>query len=92
MAAGHVVKCSSKIIKARPNFEEKITNMLLNIDEIHKGKQKELIKAYVIEVFFDYYDDIKNKEKIIDFVNNQLDSDSPKTRKMAKDFLRKIKE
>ena len=92
MAAGHVVKCSGKIVKAKPNLEEKITNKLLNIDELHKGRQKELIKAYAIEAFYDYYNEIKSKEKILDFIRQQLESGSPKTRKIAKDFLEKIKE
>lgn len=92
MAAGHVVKCSSKIVKAKPHLEERITNKLLNIDELHKGKQKELIKAYAIEAFYDYFNEIKNKEKILDFIREQLESESPKTRKMAKDVLEKIKE
>ena len=52
-------------------------------------KQKALIKSNVIEVFDEFYDDIEDKEKINVFVKAQLDSISPKTKKLAKQFILK---
>jgi len=85
----YVVKSSGKIVRSKPELEEKITNLLLNIEKIHQGKQIELVKAAVIELFSEFFPKSKNKEKIIDFVKKQINSESPKTRKIAKEFLNK---
>ena len=86
----YILKSSGKIVKFKPNLEEKITNLLLNIEKIFPGKQIELIKSAVIEAFSEFFYKAKNKQKIIFFVKKQLDSNSPKTRKIAKLFLRKF--
>lgn len=91
MTAGHIASNSGKIAKAKPNLQIKITEKLLNIDKTHTGKQKELIKAYAIEAFDEYYEEVKDKKKINDFIKKQLESESPKTRKKAKEFLDKWK-
>ena len=83
----YVLKSSGKIVNLKPHLEEKITNILLDIEKIHTGKQIELVKSAVIESFSEYFRNVKNKNKIIDFVKNQLSSQSPKTRKAAKKFL-----
>ena len=88
----YLVKHSGMIVKYKPNLEEKITDIFLNIDSIHPGKQIELIKSAVIESFSQYFNKAKNKEKIIAFVKNQLDSSSPKAKKIAKEFLNKYVE
>jgi len=80
---------AGKIAKAKPKLQAKITKKLLNIEKIHKGKQIEMIKAGVIEAFDDYFEEVKDKKKILAFVEKQLESESPKTKKAAKDFLDK---
>lgn len=89
MVAGQAALNSGLIAKAKPNLQTKITNRLLNIEKSHKGKQIDLIKAYVIEAFDKYFEESLDKKKILDFVKAQLDSKSPKTRKIAKEFLKK---
>ena len=88
----YIVKSFGKIVKFKPNLEEKIVNLLLNIEKIYPGKQIELVKSAVIESFSEFFYKTKNKEKIINFVEKQVNSESPKTRKIAKDFLKKYKE
>ena len=83
----YVVKSLGKIVNSKPHLEEKITNILLDIEKIHTGKQIELVKSAVIESFSEYFRNAGNKNKIIDFVRRQLESESPKTRKAAKEFL-----
>ena len=73
----------------KPELEDRITNILLDIEQIHPGKQIELVKSAVIESFSEYFNESKNKEKIMDFVKKQLYSSSPKTKKTAKEFLDK---
>ncbi len=89
MVAGQAAVNSGKIAKVKPNLQAKITNRLLNVEKTHQGKQIELIKAYVIEAFKEYFEESSDKNKILDFVKAQLESKSPKTRKVAKEFLNK---
>jgi len=86
----HVALNSGKIIRAKPKLQTKITKRLLAIDETHhEPGRKDLIKGYVIEGFSEYFGEAKNKKEIIEFVKRQLNSTSPKTRKVAKEFLKK---
>jgi hypothetical protein len=86
--AAHVARNSSKIVKAKPDLESKITDRLLRIDETrHKPSHNELIKADVIAAFDGYFETAKDKDEIVEFVKQQVGSKSPKTRKCAKEFL-----
>lgn len=87
MTASHVALNSSVIAINKPELKSKIMNRLMNIDSIHQGKQKELIKAYAIESLMKIYPESDDKEKIKRFVQSQLESKSPKTRNMAQCFL-----
>lgn len=90
IVAIYVAQNSAQIIKAKSHLENRITSILLNIDKTHHPSgRKELIKAGVIEAFIEYFPDSKNKAKILEFVTKQQDSESPKTRKIAKAFLKK---
>jgi len=88
IVAGHITANSGKIAKAKPKFQLQITSKLLNIDKTNQ-KHKDLIKAGAIESFSEYFEEAENKDKIIEFVKAQLNCESPKTRKIAKQFLKK---
>ena len=88
IVAGHLAASSGEIAKAKPKLQTKITNKLLNIDKTNQ-KHKDLVKAGAIEAFDEYFKEAKDKEKILKFVAEQLNSRSPKTRKKAKWFLKK---
>jgi len=88
--AASITANSGKIAKAKPKLQSKITNKLLNIDKTNQ-KHKDLIKAGAIESFDEYFEEAKDKKKILIFVKEQLDCESPKTRKKAKEFLKKWK-
>jgi len=86
----HVALNSGKIIRAKPKLETKITKRLLSIDETHhETGRKDLIKGYVIEGFNEYFGEAKSQKEILEFVKRQLKSTSPKTRKVAKEFLKR---
>ena len=87
IAAANLIKNSGKIALAKPNLEPQITEKLLNIDSIHKGKQKAMIKGIAVEAFSEYLGKSTRKDEIIDFVTKQLDSDSPKAMHNAAEFL-----
>ena len=85
----YIIKSSGKIVNFKPDLEGEITELLLNIENIHPSKQIELVKAAVIESFSEFYENSKKKDEILHFVKNQINSHSPKTRKSAKEFLNK---
>lgn len=88
MVASHVAGTSGKIAKAKPQLQGKITKRLLAIDKIHfDAGRKDLIKSYVIAAFAEYFEVSTDQARILAFVRKQMDSSSPKTRKMAKAFL-----
>lgn len=87
MTASHVALSSSKIAVNKPELQSKILDRLLDIDNIHQGRQKELVKSYVIEALRKMYPDIKDKERVMKFIKGQLESSSPKTRDFAACFL-----
>ena len=88
IVATYVAKNSWKIVNAKPQLETRITNKLLSIDGTHHALgRKDLVKAGAIEAFSQYFEGAKDKDKITEFVKQQLTSGSPKTRKIAKEFL-----
>jgi hypothetical protein len=88
--AAWVADNSGKIAKAKPKLQTRITDMLLSIDETHHHPERQdLIKAGAIESFDEYFEDAKDQKRILEFVKKQLNSKSPKTRKIAKEFLKK---
>lgn len=91
MTAGHLAANLGKIAKVKSNLRDKITKALLSINKTHHEPScKELIKASIIDSFSEYFNIIEDKEPIINFVNAQLKSQSPKTRKTAQTFLKKL--
>lgn len=90
MVAGHLAVNLGKIVKAKPNLQMKITKMLLDIDKTYpRPDRRDLIKGSVIEALDQYFAEAKDQERIIEFVKEQLESTSPKTRKKAKEFLKR---
>ena len=88
--AAHVAGNSGKIAKAKPGLQSKITDKLLGIDKTHHALgRKELIKGYAIEAFGEYFAEAKDKKVILEFVEKQQKSKSPRTKKAAQKFLEK---
>jgi hypothetical protein len=90
VVAYYVAQTSAKIIRAKPAMESRIIGRLLAIDETHHpAGRKELIKAGIIEAFDELFDDTGIRPEILNFVREQLGSESRKTAKLAKAFLEK---
>jgi len=90
ITAAWIAANSGKIAKAKPDLQSRITNTLLSIDRTHHDpERKDLIKAGAIESFEEYFEEAIDKKRILKFVKKQLECKSPKTRKLAKDFLMK---
>lgn len=89
VVAAHTAANSGKIASARPDLQARITDKLLSIDNTYAGKQLDLVKGYIIEAFSVYFAEAENKNRIIEFARNQLNSGSPRTRKQAEQFINK---
>jgi hypothetical protein len=85
----HIAGQSGKIIKNKPHFQKDILERLLTTDEKSSCRHKELLKAYVINALDESFNIIKNKDEVIRFVEKQINSESPKTKKRAREFLKK---
>jgi hypothetical protein len=86
--AGHVAAKSRIIALVKPSVQKEITDRLLNIDNIVQ-RHKDLVKAGAIESFDVYFKESKYQERMLEFVKVQLNCESPKTRKIAEEFLEK---
>jgi hypothetical protein len=90
MVASHAARNAGKLVRIRPELEDKITRRLLAIGKTHfEGSQQDLVKSYIIEALDGYMELAQGKAKILAFVRQQTACASPKTRKMAKAFLQK---
>ena len=91
ITAAYVAGASGKIARAKPKLQTRITNRLLNLDKTHHNpERRDLVKGAAIESFKEYYEEAKNKKKILDFVKGQLKSRSPKTKKTANEFIKQF--
>jgi hypothetical protein len=90
ITASYIAGNSGKIARTKPGLQSRITRRLLSIDETHHPPEcRDLIKGFAVEAFGQYFEESDQKAEILEFVTAQLDSKSPKTRKLAKSFLKK---
>jgi len=91
IVARYLALSAGIIAKNKPYLSEKIIEKLLEIENTHHEEgRKDLIKHDIIQSFSVLFDQMAKKGKIISFVEKQLNSSSPKTRKAAKAFLNKF--
>jgi hypothetical protein len=91
MVASHVAGVSGQIATAKPALQSKITRRLLDIDKTHfAADRRALIISYALTSFDQYFADanVRDQDRILAFAHQQFDCGSPKTRKLAKDFVK----
>jgi hypothetical protein len=91
MVASHVAGVSGQIAKAKPALQTKITRRLLDIDKTHfPADRQALIISYALPSFDQYFADAdaRDQDRILAFAHQQFECGSPKTRKLAKDFVK----
>jgi hypothetical protein len=90
IVAIYVASNAGKIVSARPGLEVRVTRELLDIEATHHiPGRKALVIGGAIEAFGEYMPQASDRERIMEFVDRQQRSDSPKTRKLARQFLKK---
>lgn len=91
MVASHVAGVSGQIARAKPALRSKITQRLLGIPQTHfPAERQALITSYALLSLNEYFADStpRDQDRIVAFAQQQLDCASPKTRKLAKDFIK----
>ncbi|WP_321423335.1 hypothetical protein [uncultured Methanobacterium sp.] len=89
MTARKCVQNTAKILESESELTEDITDILLDVDKKcdFALKQKALLKSDIIELFYKFHKQINDKEQVNEFVKEELNSVSPKTRKVAKKYM-----
>lgn len=93
MTGNCCVKNLLKIYRHRPEQRERIIQTLLDIDSqcSYTDKQKAVLKADVLDIFDAVYEEESAREEINTFIRAEMDSISPKTRKKAKELVKKYR-
>lgn len=91
MVASHVAGVSGQIARAKPALRPKITQRLLGIPQTHfPAERQALITSYALLSLNEYFAEStpRDQDRIVAFAQQQLDCASPKTRRLAKDFIK----
>ena len=92
MVTHYFLETISLIVRARPDLQSRIITCLLEMDKTrHSSGHQALLKADIINVFDQLFNTLSapQRQKVLAFVEGQLDGKSPKARKSAKEFQRK---
>jgi len=89
VTARYLAGSAGAIARHRPYLQARIIKRLLGIDNTHHEEgRKDLIKGDIIQTFESFFEGASDKEEILAFVRAQAKSSSPRTRKIAKGFLK----
>jgi len=91
MTGIHCVNNLLKIYQNMPDQRESIVELLLDIDRQCEYTEKQIgvLKADVLEIFDEIYEDIPERNRINEFIRTEANCISPKTRKKAKELIKK---
>jgi hypothetical protein len=94
VTVSNVVGNSGKIALAKPYLTKKITDKLLNVENIsitpHLSEEcRRVIIGQVIKTFDMFFPQIEQKEKVISFAKKYLNSSRDSLRKESEKFLKK---
>ena len=97
ITAANTIGHAWEIAKARPDLADKIVDRILELENttyMHKGEVspecKNIVRGAAIETFSKIFNLTGKKEKITDFVKQQLTNTRPKVRKLAEAFMKNI--
>ncbi len=94
VTVSNIVGNSARIAIAKPYLTQRITDRLLGIVSLKEtphltAECKKVITQQVIKSFDQFFDEIKNKEEVLSFVEKQTRSDRITLREEATAFLNK---
>jgi len=93
MTIRYLIQSTSAIFLAKPSLRPFLMSILLHIEK-HVNLMPEridLIRTDILVVFEEIWEKIDNKEPMIEFAEKAIQVQSPKTKKQAREFLKKNK-
>jgi hypothetical protein len=91
ITAGHVVDNSGKIALVRPELQDQITDYLFKVETTERDPEcRNILLGKAILSFEKYFDQIKQKDEVIAFVQRQLNNSRSATKKKAEKFLSRV--
>ncbi len=93
ITANHAIAALADIALIKPEHQAKITNELLRVEHYNYDTDecRNIAAGKVILAISTYFDQLENKEELIEFVRRQTKNSRNATRKKAEQFLRKYK-
>ena len=78
------------LIRCRQEYTNYVVDEVLKTDnfQTYKEKQKAFIHGIVIELLITAYKNGYDKEKILEYIKDKRDSQSPKTKKLANKYIK----
>ena len=91
ITAANIIESASKIALAKPHLREKITKEILKADnaKYQTDECRNVAIGHAIDSLDRYYEQIKNKKPVMDFVRQQLENTRASVRKRAEKFVKK---
>jgi len=89
--AANVICSSATIAAAKPELTERITKEILNVEgAVYQTDEcRNIAIGHAIKSFHKFFDQIKNKKPVIDFISKQLENTRAGTKKAAEKFVKK---
>ena len=91
MTGNCCVKNLLKVYRHKARLRGRIIETLLDIDNRcdYTEKQKAVLKADVLDIFDEVHEEVPEQDEINEFIRAEVNCISPKTRRKAKDLVRK---
>lgn len=96
ITASNIVKNAWKIALAKPSLVEKISREILRVEATeyeNRGRPSpecnSIVCGHAIDSFSRFFDKIKNKKPVVEFINTQLNNPRTAVAKKAEKFLKK---
>lgn len=91
ITAANIIGASAKIALAIPELSDRIAKEILKVEQAfyQTDECRNVAIGHAIKSFYQFFNLIKDKKPVIDFINRQLDNCRTGTKKAAEKFVRK---
>ena len=91
ITASNIISSSATIAQAKPELTERMTKEILKVEHAvyQTDECRNIVIGNAIKSFHKFFDQIKNKQPVIEFIKKQLDNSRSGTKKAAEKFVRK---
>lgn len=93
ITANHTIVALANVASAKPEYQRKITDELLKVEHYtyDTDECRNIALGKVIMAISSYFDQLKDKKAVIEFVERQTRNKRNATKKKAEQFLKKLK-